>query len=163
MIRFGWGGSKALAKEHRSQIMLSGGSVVFHGKACFAEGTILTNGGDLVIGDHFSTNKNCFISCHNKLHIGRDVLLGWNVQIMDDNGGTHKVYHNGIENDSCDGITIGDHVWLCSYSNILKGAGLERDSVLAWRSVLTKRVETPNVLVAGMPAKVVREDISWKL
>ena len=43
---------------------------------------------------------------------------------------------------------------------VLKGVTIGNGSVVAARSVVTKDVP-PGVLVAGQPAKIVRENVSW--
>ena len=39
--------------------------------------------GALEIGDNFFCNKNCTISCNDKITIGDNVLFGWNVEVLD--------------------------------------------------------------------------------
>lgn len=163
MIRFGAGGSKGLSKERQSKIMLSRGSVTFEGKARFAEGNILTVSGDLIFGEGFSSNKNCFISCQNKMTIGKNVLLGWNVNIIDNNGGNHTVLVDNMKKSSFGSVFIGDHVWLCSYSSVMKNTQISNDSILAWGSILTKKISDSNCLLAGSPAEIKQKDIEWQI
>ena len=58
----------------------------------------LFSGAILEIGDGFTSNANLIISCSNNIIFGSDNLLGWNISIMDNDGG-HKVL-------SQDGIVI---------------------------------------------------------
>ncbi len=115
--------------------------------------------GTLEIGSNFYCNKNCFISCSEGIRIGSDNLWGWNVSIRDSDG--HTIIHNGTEKASSAPVEIGDHVWIASYADILKGVHISNNSVIAYRSCVTKSVPCDNVLVAGCPAKIVQDDIDW--
>lgn len=53
-------------------------------------------------------------------------------------------------------VIIGDNVWLCGQSAVLKGVNIGNNSVVGFRAVVTKDVPT-NVVVAGNPALIVRE------
>lgn len=59
-------------------------------------------------------------------------------------------------------ITIGNHVWVASHVSILKGVHIPDNSVVATRAVVTKSFNECNILIAGIPAQKVREDIDWK-
>lgn len=39
------------------------------------------------------------ISSREAIEIGNDVLVGWNVNIRDNDGETHRIYENNIENE----------------------------------------------------------------
>ena len=57
-------------------------------------------------------------------------------------------------------IEIRRHVWLVYDVSINKGVLIEENSVVAGRSVVTKSVPS-NSIVAGLPAKVVKNGITW--
>lgn len=57
-------------------------------------------------------------------------------------------------------IEIGNHVWVGAHTKILKGVIIGDNSIVGLGSIVTKSVGS-SVIVAGMPAKTVREDISW--
>ena len=70
-------------------------------------------------------------------------------------------HHVGDENNRCDdleprAIIIGDGVWLGARCIVLPGISVGRGSVVAAGSVVTKDVPI-NTMVAGVPAKVVKE------
>lgn len=159
MVRIGFAGSPSVPTDHRGQVSIYGGTLSFEGRACFAAGSTLDNSGAMRIGKNFSSNKNAFVSCSKEVTIGDDVMLGWNVQIYDASG--HTVYHKGVAKHSQAPIIVGNHVWLCSHATLLKGAAIGDGSIVAWRSLLTKAIPQSNVLVAGNPAVVKCEDMSW--
>jgi acetyltransferase-like isoleucine patch superfamily enzyme len=59
-------------------------------------------------------------------------------------------------------ISVGEHVWVGRGVTILKGGALADSSVAGAEAVITKAFETPHVVVAGNPARVVRTDIDWR-
>ena len=152
MLRIGFGGSRSVPTDHKGQISIYGGKLSIEGRCCLAAGSTLDCSGNMRIGKNFSTNKNAFISCSKDIFIGENVMLGWNVQIYDASG--HTVYHKGIAKNSQAPIKVGNHVWLCSYATLLKGAEIGDGSIVAWRSLVTKAFPQENVLVAGNPAVI---------
>lgn len=60
-------------------------------------------------------------------------------------------------------ITIGDHVWICTGSTILKGGSIGNGSILGNSSILIKDFHNyNNCILVGNPAKIIKEDIFWK-
>lgn len=58
-------------------------------------------------------------------------------------------------------IEIGDHVWIGYDVKVNKGVKISSNSVVGTGSVVTGRIEQENVIVAGVPAKVIKEGINW--
>ena len=58
-------------------------------------------------------------------------------------------------------IEIGDHVWIGLRAIILKGVKIGNGSVIAAGAVVTRDVP-PYSLVAGVPARVIKENIYWE-
>ena len=58
-------------------------------------------------------------------------------------------------------MNIGNHVWIGENSMVLKGVTIGDGVVIAASSVVTRDIP-PHSLVAGIPAKVIRENIEWK-
>ena len=116
--------------------------------------------GILNIGDNFATNKKCSLICDGNMKIGNDVLLGWKVNIRDSDG--HVVYDNitKIKNPIQKDVTIGNHVWIASYVDILKGTEIKDNYVIAYRSCVLSKFDKSNCIIGGYPAKVLRENIN---
>ena len=159
LVRVGFGGSETVVTNRYGIVNIENGTLVFHGQATFASGSTLDCSGHLEIGDHFSTNRNAFVSCSKEVIIGDNVMLGWDVTIFDASG--HTVYYKGEPKTSQATIKIGNHVWLCSKAQILKGAEIGNESIVAWGSIVTKAIEGENLLIAGIPAQKIQEAISW--
>lgn len=158
MIRLGFGGTNII--PHRKGILCLDGAITFEGDADLSEGIVICSTGDLYIGNHIFANNNCTIWCNDSIHIGTDSLLGWNVFIRDSDG--HKTFYNNKETAKTKPIYIDDHCWLCSESHVLKGAGLGKDCILAYHSILTRKYVEANTLFVGTPALPKKSDMNWK-
>lgn len=161
MIKFGINGSNGVVENGRATICLEKGSkIIFHGRAHFAAGCSIRNSGLIVCGDNFTMNKNSFLSCFQKIDIGNDVTAGWNVNIRDSDG--HHIIYGGEKKPLSKTVSIGNHVWICSYAHILKGCTVKDNSVIAYRSLVTKAFSDENLLIGGSPAKIITRDINWE-
>lgn len=58
-------------------------------------------------------------------------------------------------------IEIGDHVWIGRDVKIGKNTKISNDSIIGWGSIVTKKFEDTNVVIAGNPAKIVKRNINW--
>ena len=96
-----------------------------------------------------------------KVKIGEYCLFSDNINIM--SGDAHSILNKTGEriNLSKD-ISIANHVWCGNDVQILKGSVISANSVIGGGSIVTKKFETPNVVIAGVPAKIRKKEISWK-
>lgn len=70
--------------------------------------------------------------------------------------------HDGSVMNEDSSVVIGDHVWIGKRVTINKGVKIPNDSVIGASSVVTKVFSTPRVVIAGNPASVKKQDISWR-
>ena len=163
VVTFGFGGSDGVIENKYSYFSIAkNAKVVFEGKAGFSPGTsVRVDAGEFYIGKNFSTNKNCFIACSKGIRIGDDVTLGWNVNIRDNDGHT-IIYKDTNTVSQSQSVEIGNHVWICSHADVLKGVSVADDSVVAYRSLVTKKFEDSCVLIGGVPAKILKSNIGWE-
>jgi acetyltransferase-like isoleucine patch superfamily enzyme len=137
------------------------GSVVFEGLARFGHGSKIVVYGQLEIGDWFNISAESSIICRKHIRFGKQCLLSWDVLIMDTD--FHPIKDSGgvILNPNKE-IIIGDYVWICCRSTILKGSVIGNMSVVAAGSFVNKPLVEQNSLIGGHPAKVLRKGISWE-
>ncbi|WP_237188282.1 acyltransferase [Rothia nasimurium] len=118
---------------------------------------------NVTVGNNVSTTNAVQISAveGTKISIGNDVMIAGNVKVRGDDG--HPIFdiETGQRVNPAQNITIGDHVWLGIDSTILGGAILGSGSVVGTKALVTKQFPN-NVIVAGVPAKVIRENIAWE-
>lgn len=161
-IRIGWGGTESRETGRKNYFSLSkNGKIVFNGKCILSSGlSLIVDNGELSIGKDFFCNKNCSISCNEKITIGNNCLWGWNVELLDSDN--HKIYSNNQLKQGKQEIKIGEHVWFAAYVNVLKGSEISDGSIVAYKSVVTKKFFENNILLGGYPAKVLEHNVRWE-
>ena len=96
----------------------------------------------------------------SEVTIGEDCLISDNVEISCTD--THSICDfNGNLLNLGKFIHIGKHVWICRNATILKNVEILNDCVIAQGSTVTRSFEKSNCILAGIPAKVVKEEIIW--
>ena len=162
-MTFGFDGSPGIPAVRAGRIDLGAAGVLrLKGTACFGKGTTVRVGKNAVctLGSDFHCNKNCLISCDKEINIGDDALLGWDVIIRDSDG--HSVYEKGEKKVSEKPVHIGNHVWIAARADILKGVVIEDHSIVACKSCVSSAFHESHVLIAGVPARIVKRDMDWK-
>ena len=112
------------------------------------KGVLTTNSGFI--------NENVQIICGERITIGDDCNIGRDAIIRDYDG--HCI--DSAENISAP-ITIGSHVWIGQRAIILKGVTIGDGAVVAAGAIVTGDVPA-RTLVAGVPARVIRENVNWQ-
>lgn len=113
-------------------------------------------------GGKIEIGNNSYIGDRTEIHSGKSVKIGSNVNIAWDCNILDRDYHAFMsDTEVIKPVTIGDNVWIGCQSIVLKGVTIGNGSVVASGSVVTKDVPE-NCLVAGNPAKVIRENVRWK-
>lgn len=150
----------ALKMEAGTEFTIHGGPLTRYGNAAYPlrSGACIeiVNNGKLTIGQG-ACNVNLTIMCAKEITIGNGVRIGRNVSIRDYNG-IHVIINDTYKNYAP--VHIGDQCWLCTGCTIMPGVTIGEGSVVAANAVVTKNVP-PHSLVAGSPAKVIRENIEW--
>ena len=133
-------------------------SLIVHGSfSVYSNADISVNeDATLEIGSGF-INHGARIHCFSRITIGNNVYIGEDVSIKDSDG--HEII--GSNKPMTSPITIKDHVWIGTKVTIIKGVTIGDGSIVAAGSVVTKDVPAHS-LVAGVPAKVVKQDVSWR-
>lgn len=112
-----------------------------------------SRGGVLTIGARSSINTGVSIHADRLIRIGEHVSIGPYVHIMDT---TFHAVTADRRRPEATPIDIEDDVWLCAKSTVLPGVRIGRGSVVAANAVVNRDVPA-GVIVAGVPARVVRE------
>ncbi len=152
-------------------------SVLFHirgdnNKIKFGENVKFNDGGSIwiednhceaLIGENTTSEESHIVVTepYSKIHIGKDCMLAYDIDIR--TGDSHSII-DSITNERINyaqNIVIGNHVWIAAHVTILKGTYISDNSIIATRSVVTKSFEESNILIGGMPAKKIKENINW--
>lgn len=115
----------------------------------FDNGELILNGGYCTAGVQ--------IVCFKKITIGKGCAIARDVIIRDTDA--HQILNS--THLMTQEIYIGEHVWIGNRAIIMKGVTIGNGAVIAAGSIVTKDVPE-KCLVAGIPAKVIRENVEWK-
>ncbi|MGN0017834.1 MAG: acyltransferase [Candidatus Gastranaerophilaceae bacterium] len=101
---------------------------------------------------------------NTSIEIGKECMFAAEI-IMQSNDG-HKIFDKAtgeLLNQKPYKIEIGDHVWVGRRATILKGAKVPSNSIVGYNAVVTGKFDEENVVLAGIPAKVIKHGIDWDI
>lgn len=136
--------------ENNSALYCKGEFLLYQGASIY-----VASKAKLILHGKGFLNTNATLSCFEHIELGDDCAIADNVMISDND--SHSI--NGSK--ATDPIIIKDHVWIGKNAIILKGVTIGAGAVVAAGAVVTKNVPAYS-LVAGIPAKVIKENIQWK-
>lgn len=98
---------------------------------------------------------------------GRKIILGdgclFSTNVIFRTGDSHSIIdvRTGERINHADSIIIGNRVWFGNNTTILKGARIADDTIVATGAIVTKDFTQKNIIIAGTPAKMVKEEVKW--
>lgn len=110
----------------------------------------------IIIKDNVWLNGTSIVARSKSISIEKGTIIAPNVVMMDSNFHTlsfDRLANPALEED--EDVVIGENVWIGTQSIILKGARIGDNSVIGAGSVVMGEIP-PDVLAAGIPAKVIR-------
>ncbi len=108
----------------------------------------------LSLGKGSYINSDCKIRCHKEIIIGEYCAISHDFTIMDSDA--HSINgHKDIKP-----VHIGNHVWIGTRVTILKGVTIGNGAIIAAGSVVVNDIPE-KCLAAGIPAKVIKENVTW--
>lgn len=134
------------------------GSITLGDKVQFYTGVNLfldSPSAKITIGSRTYINRRTELRCQDSIEIGKGCAISWDVSIMDTD------YHSINRQPVSKPIKIGDHVWVGCRAVVLKGVTIGDGAVIAAGAVVNRDVP-PKALWAGVPARVIKEDIEWE-
>lgn len=94
-----------------------------------------------------------------RIEIGNDNLFAVNSEIIACT--EHSVFINGELSNKEDNVIIGNHNWIGRDVLFMTKAGIQDNCVVGIRSLVTKKFNKSNIIIAGNPAKIKKENIDW--
>lgn len=91
--------------------------------------------------------------------IGDDCMFSFDTTVI--NTDEHAILRNGQVINRAQQLEIGDHVWVGWGACIMKNSHIAEGAIIGRSSVVSGRFATPRVVLAGVPAHVVKEDVDW--
>lgn len=140
-----------------------GSSLLDFGAATYIRGRYFVGAGSVVqVGNKTAMNRHVvFVATE-----GASIYLGEGCLLSDVNMSTtdwHSIIdvETGNRINPAKDILIEDSVWIGEGVTIQKGVTVGHNSIIGAKSVVTKPVK-PNSLAAGIPAKVLKEGVTWQ-
>jgi acetyltransferase-like isoleucine patch superfamily enzyme len=122
------------------------------GVGFIAEENVTFNFGQHIeVGDFVFFNRGVYLDSKGGITIGNYVALTENVKVF-----THNHSESSHMVREYRPVVIGDYAKIYTGATILPGVTIGEQAIVASQSLVTENVP-PNMVVAGMPAKVVRE------
>jgi len=120
------------------------------------------NEGSIIIGEKSSIGNAYFLCAQStKIQLGKDCMLSYEVEFRTTDA------HSLIDGDNLEvinypgDIIIGDHVWIGKGACLLQDIELSSNVVVGTKALVTKSFLIEKVAIAGVPAKIVRENVLW--
>ncbi|RDT56830.1 acyltransferase [Escherichia coli] len=114
------------------------------------------------IGNETTAQGVYILSRDEDVSIGKDCMFSREIEIHSTD--VHKIYDltTGERLNLAKKITIGDHVWVAAKVIISKGTIIPNGCVVGAASFVNKEFSVLNSIIAGTPAKIVKENIRWE-
>jgi acetyltransferase-like isoleucine patch superfamily enzyme len=141
-----------LVMEDGAKLIVNGSFSIFSGSRVG-----ISKDASVILGSSY-INHNFMLICYEKITIGNNVAISNNVVIRDSDA--HKIVSNE-SHKMTKAIEIGDHVWIGTNATILKGVKIGNGAIIGANSLVNKDVPE-NVLVAGVPARIIKENVKWQ-
>lgn len=135
-------------------------SILVPNVAIWAEGNDIK----IVIGKNSSFTQICHINAQED---GSSIVIGENCMfsnhIIVRTSDSHPIIDitTGERINKAEDIKIGNHVWIAPNTKIMKGSEIADGCIIGSDTTISKEFKTPNCLIVGRPAKIVRENVSW--
>jgi acetyltransferase-like isoleucine patch superfamily enzyme len=123
---------------------------------------VLRNESSIVIGKDTTIGKVEMIAVESsKIHIGDDCMIASGCELRTSD--MHPIYsiNSGLRINLAKDIFIGNHVWLAKYVVINKGSYIANNICIGLGAIVTSKFEEENVILAGIPAKVIKKNVIW--
>ena len=111
---------------------------------------------EIFIDENVSINNAFSAVAFSKITIQKNVLIGINCSIIDNDGHELAITKRHIGEPKSATVSIEENVFIGDNVTILKGVTIGRNSVIGHSSVVTKNIPE-NVVAAGNPARVIRD------
>ncbi len=143
--------------------MRENGKVVIKKNVGFHGNIRLGYGSSVEIGNNTTSTNPVYVTVAEgtKLVVGDDCMFATNNQIRTDDA--HAIYdiNTGRRINPSQDIVLGDHVWVGYGAVLFGGTTIGSGSVVGAFSVVNKAFSN-NCIIAGTPAKVIKENVFWK-
>ncbi|NEP85839.1 MAG: acyltransferase [Okeania sp. SIO2C2] len=151
-------------KINKSIVEINGNkSSIIIRKNCILGGEFrcLNDSTSISIGENTTMMRvRIFLHESGKISIGDDCMFSGDIYMNVSDVHSILDLESGKRINPPENIEIGSHVCICQGCTILKGVTIGSNSVIGAKSLVSNNVPQ-NTIVAGVPAKIVKENITW--
>ena len=151
-------GTNCVKRNGRSTILrMDAGSSfkAMHSFISYGADIVLFEGARFEMGRSF-INSDARIRVHESIQIGDECAISHGFVVMDGNA------HSLDGKRTVSSVAIENHVWIGTGVTILPGVRIGEGAVVAAGAVVTRDVPA-KCLAAGVPARIIRENVSWEM
>ena len=120
------------------------------------------NNNVIEIGENTTFEMNVQLAaCEGtSIRIGKDCMFSHDIYVRTTD--SHSIVNSQGQRINCaKDINIGDHVWIGMQCLILKGANIPDNCIVGARAVVGASKYQSNSLLAGIPAREMKNNIKW--
>jgi acetyltransferase-like isoleucine patch superfamily enzyme len=123
---------------------------------------MIGNSNEITLGEYTTVQQASLVAgeTETKIIIGKDCMFSNGIYISTTDWHSIVDLETDTRINAARDIVLGEHVWLGLDTQITKGVTIGGNCIIGFKSLVTKDVP-PNTAVAGIPAKVIRTNISW--
>lgn len=145
-----------------NNIIIEENTYIFKGSIVIGTGDCPTNNCTVYIGPNsgFGGIEIFLLENDSTVTIGEDCMFSYDIKMSCSD--THSIFD--VDNNLLNigkFIKIGNHVWCGQGTIIGKNVEVKDNSIIGWGSVVTRQFDKSNVVIAGNPAKIVKENVNW--
>jgi acetyltransferase-like isoleucine patch superfamily enzyme len=166
-VKSGTGNAVSLGQntKFRGNITIQGNDnrIVFGENVDYKGQVLIKGNGQLVeIGDH-TTAADVYILCQEQcdVRIGRHCMLSREIEIRTTDAHSVVSRSTGERLNTAASIDIRDHVWISLGTVLSKGTFIAEDNIVGAMAFVSGSFEESGTIIAGVPAKVVKRDVTW--
>lgn len=166
LVTIGGGGIGILDPKFERTVWNVRGTVLIKGKVSIGKGSRISVGEKafLTLEDGFNISGRTSIVCEKEIVFGKNVLLSWDILIMDSD--FHYIYDSeGKWINPPAAISIGDSVWIGCKAVVLKGVSIANHVVVAANSVVTKDLIDERCIYGGFGNNmmILKKNLTWEV
>lgn len=146
-------------------VFLGSNNTVEFGEGCVAKSASFyteDDGNTILTGDntHYAGRIHIAVTESTTCAVGKGCLFSSDIVIR--TGDSHSVLNEAGERiNPAKDVVIGDRVWIGYRAMITKGVVIPENCVVGTGAVVTKPIGKSGAVVAGVPARIVKENIHW--
>jgi acetyltransferase-like isoleucine patch superfamily enzyme len=161
-IDFGYfdGGIYDSAKDRCKIFMINSTLEIFGNVSLYPGVLIYGINAHIIIRNNTKINGGVEIVSLKKIDIGEECLFAEGIILRDNDGHQINSGKDSTNDSEAKEVKIGNHCWIGQRAMVLKGVTLA-DNVIVGAGAVVAGNFPSGVAVAGIPAKIIKENVSW--